>query len=116
MLFNTALKLGQSVRGLLPGFLQTRIPAADPAGVWPQPVHARRMLVLAGCVQPGLKPNINAATARVLDRIGISLIAAEEAGCCGALAHHLNDTNGGLDAAAAASTPGCRISMPGKPS
>ena len=98
-LFNTALKLGQSVRGLLPGFLQARIPAADPTGVWPQPVHARRMLVLAGCVQPGLKPNINAATARVLDRLGISLIAADEAGCCGALEHHLNDTDEGLDAA-----------------
>jgi glycolate oxidase iron-sulfur subunit len=57
------------------------------------------MLVLAGCVQPGLKPNINAATARVLDRLGISLIAAPEAGCCGALAHHLNDSDAGLAAA-----------------
>lgn len=57
------------------------------------------MLVLQGCVQPGLKPNINAATARVLDRIGISLVAADEAGCCGALAHHLNDTDAGLAAA-----------------
>jgi len=98
-LFNTALKLGQSMRSLMPGFLQTRIPAAEAAGDWPAPRHARRMLVLQGCVQPGLKPNINAATARVLDRIGISLIAAEEAGCCGALAHHLNDTEDGLNAA-----------------
>ena len=56
------------------------------------------MLVLEGCVQPGLKPNINAATARVLDRIGISLIAADKAGCCGALAHHLNDSDAGLAA------------------
>ena len=99
LLFNSVLKLGQSVRGLLPGFLQTRIPAADPAGDWPPPRHARRMLVLAGCVQPGLKPNINAATARVLDRLGISLIAASKAGCCGALAHHLNDADAGLAAA-----------------
>jgi glycolate oxidase iron-sulfur subunit len=96
MLFNTALKLGQSVRGLMPGFLQTRIPATDPAGTWPAPRHARRMLVLQGCVQPGLKPNINTATARVLDRIGISLITAEKAGCCGAVAHHLNDHDGSL--------------------
>jgi glycolate oxidase iron-sulfur subunit len=57
------------------------------------------MLVLQGCVQPGLKPNINAATARVLDRVGISLIGEKEAGCCGALAHHLNDTEAGLAAA-----------------
>jgi glycolate oxidase iron-sulfur subunit len=99
LLFNGALKLGQGVRSLMPGFLQARIPAAEAAGDWPQPRHARRMLVLQGCVQPGLKPNINSATARVLDRIGISLIAASEAGCCGALAHHLNDTEDGLAAA-----------------
>jgi len=99
LLFNTALKLGQSLRGLMPDFLKARIPAAEAAGNWPAARHVRRMLVLQGCVQPGLKPNINAATARVLDRLGISLIAAEEAGCCGALAHHLNDTDEGLAAA-----------------
>jgi len=98
LLFNTALKLGQSVRGLMPGFLQARIPAAEESGTRPAPRHARKMLVLEGCVQPGLKPNINAATARVLDRIGISLITAEEAGCCGAVAHHLNDHDDGLAA------------------
>ncbi|MFO7541376.1 MAG: glycolate oxidase subunit GlcF [Thiobacillus sp.] len=98
VLFNTALKLGQSVRGLMPGFLQARIPAAEDSGTRPAPRHARKMLVLEGCVQPGLKPNINAATARVLDRIGISLITAEEAGCCGAVAHHLNDHDGSLEA------------------
>ncbi|HMA11479.1 MAG TPA: glycolate oxidase subunit GlcF [Steroidobacteraceae bacterium] len=99
LLFNSALKLGQSMRGLLPGFLKAGIPEAERARPWPQPHHTRRMLVLQGCVQPGLKPNINAATARVLDRIGISLVAADEAGCCGALAHHLNDTEAGLNAA-----------------
>lgn len=99
LLFNTALKLGQSVRGLMPGFMKSRIPAAEAAGNWPQPRHPRSMLVLQGCVQPGLKPNINTASARVLDRIGISLVAADEAGCCGALAHHLNDTEDGLVAA-----------------
>jgi glycolate oxidase iron-sulfur subunit len=83
----------------MPGFLKSRIPAAEAAGTWPAVRHARRMLVLQGCVQPGLKPNINAATARVLDRIGISLMTAGEAGCCGALAHHLNDTDAGLAAA-----------------
>ncbi len=99
MLFNSALKLGQGLRRLLPNSLQARIPATESAGAWPAPRHARRMLVLQGCVQPGLKPNINAATARVLDRLGISLIAADEAGCCGALAHHLNDSDAGLAAA-----------------
>jgi len=97
-LFNAALKLGRAARGLLPGFLKNTIPAADPAGVWPAPRHARSMLVLEGCVQPGLKPGINAAAARVLDRLGISLVAESKAGCCGALAHHLNDHDDGLDA------------------
>jgi glycolate oxidase iron-sulfur subunit len=99
LLFNSALKLGQSVRGLMPSFLKAQVPPTDSAGDWPQPRHARRMLVLEGCVQPALKPNINAATARVLDRIGISLVVTESAGCCGALPHHLNDTEAGLAAA-----------------
>jgi glycolate oxidase iron-sulfur subunit len=98
LLFNAALKIGQGVRGLLPGSMKSRIPAAEAAGNWPAAHHPRRMLVLQGCVQPGLKPNINAATARVLDRIGISLTAASEAGCCGALSHHLNDHDNGLAA------------------
>ncbi len=97
-LFNSALKLGQSVRGVMPDFLRNKIPASEAAGEWPMPRHERKMLVLQGCVQPGLKPNINAATARVLDRIGISLIAADKAGCCGAVAHHLNDHDDGLNA------------------
>jgi glycolate oxidase iron-sulfur subunit len=48
------------------------------------------MLALAGCVQPGLAPNTNAATARLLDRLGITLFEAPEAGCCGALRFHLD--------------------------
>ena len=99
LIFNGALRLGRGVRGLMPGFLKARVPAAEKSGAWPAPRHDRRMLVLQGCVQPGLKPNINAATARVLDRIGISLTPAAEAGCCGALAHHLNDTAAGLASA-----------------
>ena len=99
LLFNTALKFGQAVRGLMPDALKARIPAPEIGNDWPAPRHARRMLVLQGCVQPGLKPNINAAAARVLDRVGISLTVAAEAGCCGALAHHLNDTDAGLEAA-----------------
>lgn len=59
--------------------------------------HTRKMLVLEGCVQPVLAPNINAATARVLDRLGISLMAAAGAGCCGAASHHTSGIDEGLD-------------------
>lgn len=88
-LFRPLLRLGQALRPALPGFLRRKLPAtkATPARVRPR--HARRMLVLEGCVQPSLAPETNAAAARVLDRLGISLIAAPEAGCCGALSQHM---------------------------
>jgi len=96
-LFTPAMKLGQSVRGLLPDALKAKVPAAPPAGAWPKRRHARRMLLLAGCVQPAMAPNINAATARVLDACGIELVTAPSARCCGAVRFHLNDQPGGLD-------------------
>jgi glycolate oxidase iron-sulfur subunit len=96
-LFNPAMKLGQTVRGLLPAALKAKVPAAQSAGTWPPPRHVRHMIALAGCVQPAMAPNINAATARVLDRIGISLIVAERAGCCGALRFHLNEIEAAQD-------------------
>jgi glycolate oxidase iron-sulfur subunit len=89
-LFGVALALGRIARPLMPRNLRHRIPRSRPAGGWPAARHARRMLVLAGCVQPALAPSINAAAARVLDRIGISLIEAPRAGCCGAVTFHLN--------------------------
>ncbi|MFM8623331.1 MAG: glycolate oxidase subunit GlcF [Betaproteobacteria bacterium] len=95
-LFAPALKLGQAVRGLLPTALQNKVPEARPAGAWPARQHARKMLMLAGCVQPAMAPNINAATARVLDRAGIQTVVAAAAGCCGGVKFHLNDQEGGL--------------------
>ncbi|RZA32538.1 MAG: glycolate oxidase subunit GlcF, partial [Lysobacteraceae bacterium] len=72
-------------------------PARQPAGDWPTRTHARKVLLLAGCVQPSMAPNINAATARVLDAFGVQLIVAPKAGCCGAVRYHLNDQAAGLD-------------------
>jgi len=86
--FTALLRLGQALRGFLPGALRSRIPQRRPAGSWPDRAHARTMLVWPGCVQPALAPDINAAAARVLDRFGIRLIAAGT-GCCGALSYHL---------------------------
>ena len=89
-LFGALLGLGRVVRPLLPPSLARKIPARSEPGAWPEARHARRMLVLVGCVQPSIAPSINAATARVLDRLGISLIEAPNAGCCGAVTFHLN--------------------------
>jgi glycolate oxidase iron-sulfur subunit len=88
--FTPLLALGRVVRPLLPRTLRGTVPPAQAAGAWPAPRHQRRMLVLEGCVQPVLAPRINAATARVLDRLGISLVCADSAGCCGAVSHHLS--------------------------
>lgn len=95
-LFSPALKAGQLMRPLLPKALQNKVPAKQDAGVWPTTQHARKMVLLDGCVQPAMAPNINAATARVLDALGVQLIVAAKAGCCGAIRYHLNDQDGGL--------------------
>lgn len=98
VLFNALFKAGQAVRPMLPDSLKRKIPRKlSTAKAWPAARHARKMLVLDGCVQPALAPNINAATARVLDNLSISLIKAENAGCCGAVAFHLNAQQEGLD-------------------
>jgi len=97
-LFAPLLGIGQMARPFLPGAIAGKVPASTPrARPWPAPRHARRMIALAGCVQPTLAPDINAAAARVLDRLGISLIEAPGAGCCGALRYHLSDQRGGLE-------------------
>ncbi len=97
-LFGALLALGRAIRGGLPSALAAKIPAASAAaGRWPAARHARRMIVLAGCVQPALAPRINASAARVLDKVGISLAEAPGAGCCGAVRFHLNRQEAGKD-------------------
>ena len=97
LLFNPAMRIGQMLRPFLPAALKAKVPARRDPGLTPAPRHARRMVVLAGCVQPAMLPGINAAAARVLDRLGISLVEAQRAGCCGALRQHLDDAEGARD-------------------
>ena len=94
-LFGPAMKLGQAVRGVLPASLQAKVPAPQAAGQWPTRSHTRKVLMLEGCVQPAMMPNINSATARVLDAIGIEAVRLPKTGCCGAVKFHLNDQDGG---------------------
>lgn len=96
-LFTPAMKTGQLFRPLLPQAIKNKVPRAENAGIWPARAHERKMLLLDGCVQPAMSPNINAATARVLDALGVQLVVAPKAGCCGAIRHHLNDHDGALD-------------------
>ncbi|PXW28648.1 glycolate oxidase subunit GlcF [Paraburkholderia caballeronis] len=98
--FDALLRAGRIARPLLPRRIRQKIPAV-PVAAKPRPGarHARRMLMLEGCVQPSLSPNTNAAAARVLDRLGISVVAAPQAGCCGAAEYHLNAQQDGLQRA-----------------
>jgi glycolate oxidase iron-sulfur subunit len=94
-LFGPAMKLGQAVRGALPERLKSKVPARQHAGKWPMREHPRKVLMLAGCVQPSMMPNIDSATARVLDAAGIQAFIAANSGCCGAVKFHLDDQEGG---------------------
>ena len=96
-LFGPALKAGQMVRPLLPQSLKAKVPAraGSRAHLWPQREHPRKVLLLTGCVQPAMMPNVNSATARVLDAAGIQTLVADGAGCCGAIRTHLDDVEGG---------------------
>lgn len=99
-IFGALVRLGQWLRPLTPASTRARLPrrAATRRGS-PRPLspgHARRMVVLEGCVQPALTPQVNEAAIRVLDRLKISLVPARDVGCCGALEHHLGRTDDAL--------------------
>jgi glycolate oxidase iron-sulfur subunit len=100
-LFSLLLGLGRRFKPLLPSPIDRSIPnTAKADGLsWPTPRHTRKMLILDGCVQPALAPDINRATAEVLDLLGISLIRTPQAGCCGAVEHHLDDHRASRQAA-----------------
>jgi len=91
------IALGRLARPLLPTALRRKVPAKRPAGPWLAAARDRRMLVLEGCVQAVATPATNAAAARVLARLGVTLIRADSAGCCGAVSTHLAAPAEGLD-------------------
>ena len=99
-LFKALMTAGMALRPLLPESFQAKLPrhavAAKPR---PARQHQRQVLMLEGCVQPSLAPNTNAATARVLDKLGIGVVPAPQAGCCGAVDYHLNAQDKGLERA-----------------
>ncbi|UVJ46033.1 glycolate oxidase subunit GlcF [Pseudomonas sp. LS1212] len=99
-LFKPLLRIGEGLRPLLPQTVQVKLPRRiTQALARPTRQHARQVLMLEGCVQPSLSPNTNAATARVLDRLGISVVPISQAGCCGAIDYHLNAQQAGLERA-----------------
>ena len=96
-LFGATLRLGRALRFAMPATLRAKLAPPRAAGAWPRRVHARKVLLLNGCTQPALAPSIDAATARVLDAIGVQAVVDAHSGCCGAIRHHLHDQRGALD-------------------
>ena len=96
-LFTPTMRLGQHFRRVLPKKLRDKVPARQRPLEWPTAKHPRKMLMLAGCVQPSMMPNVNIATARVLDALGVETVIAPDAGCCGAIRLHLGYNDEALD-------------------
>ncbi len=89
--FALAYAVARVVRGILPREIRAKVPQKERQPQdWPPVRHDRRVILLEGCVQPTLTPAVNVAAARVLDRIGISVVRVPAAGCCGAVSHHLS--------------------------
>jgi len=92
-----ALTLGRPFTTLLPSSLRKKVPAVKKQNRVPVAAHARRMLVLDGCIQSVSTPQTNEALAAILDKLGIALVSAGKAGCCGGMSYHLGAHDEGLD-------------------
>jgi glycolate oxidase iron-sulfur subunit len=96
-LFAPAMKLGRLLRPLLPAALRNKVPQRrTKTEDFEAREHRRKVLLLGGCVQPSMRPEIHLATRRVLDAAGIQTVFCADEGCCGALRTHLADREGGL--------------------
>jgi glycolate oxidase iron-sulfur subunit len=111
-----AARLARPLAGLLPGntmlfrrlramlrMAPTTLPASDslPRVSPAEGPRRGRVALLAGCAQRVLNPDINAATIRLLTRLGVEVVVPPEAGCCGALTHHLGLHDSAMPAARA---------------
>jgi len=91
------LRLGRMARPILPERLHRKLPDRQRVAPVPGIRHSRRVLVPGGCAQAVMTPATGAALARVLDRIGISVVGQTGGGCCGAVSFHLAARDEGLD-------------------
>ena len=94
--FSGLLHVARLIKPVLPKALKQKIPVKQRAAAWPNTGHARKMLILPGCVQQTLAPSIDTAAAQVLNKLGIALVKVQDSGCCGALNYHLSDHHNAL--------------------
>ena len=88
--FSLLLKTGQTLKPALPASLKSSIPDKQKKLHFKKRLFNRKILLVSGCVQPSLKPNIDTAAKIIFDRLNIECIESPETRCCGALSHHLN--------------------------
>lgn len=89
--FGALIIFARLAKPILPKQIKRKIPGKVSVTKWPELKHHRRMIILSGCVQPVLAPEIDVAAAKVLDKLGISLLKIDSTNCCGALSYHLSD-------------------------
>jgi len=95
--FGVLFRFGQIIRPALPQILARHVLEKRPVGILPDSQGGRSVLMLEGCVQPSMAPQINAAARRALAKLDVNVITTNEAGCCGALALHLADSDRALN-------------------
>jgi glycolate oxidase iron-sulfur subunit len=95
-LFTLSVRLGQAFAPFMPGIIRQSIPARQQQLARGNSRHPRKMLMLAGCVQPTLAPNTNTLASNLLDKLGIEVIELEQNHCCGAAAFHTSDPDYGM--------------------
>jgi glycolate oxidase iron-sulfur subunit len=87
--FSLMLNLGRLAAPLLPAKVRNKIPARQTVSVVQTHPHRRKMLLLEACGQRAATPATNNAARHVLDKLGVELVSAPGAGCCGSLSQHM---------------------------
>lgn len=98
-LFAALLRCGQIFRPVFPPKWKKIIPLPQQLTPFQAKQHSRKIILLQGCAQPSLAPNINHSVTRVMDALGIETLKLDNEGCCGALSHHMNASEEALEQA-----------------
>ncbi len=95
-LFAMSIRIGQALAWMMPAKIRQSIPARQKPVARINARHQRKVLMLAGCVQPALTPNTNACAGNLLNKLGIEVIELQPKHCCGAAALHTSEAEFGM--------------------
>ncbi len=95
-LFALSIRVGQTCAWIFPPKLRESVPVRQTPVARNNTKHARKVLMLAGCVQPALAPNTNACASNLLNKLEIEVIEVPGSLCCGAVAFHTSEPEYGL--------------------